>query len=202
MRNVRCQRSTSVIAVLAVVSILSTQLFAGAPRGWYLAGSKPADYDAGIDPQITNSGSRSAYLKARQPNAEGFGTLMQDFRAEKYLGKRVRLSASVKTEAVSGWAALWMRVDKGAESVAFDNMQDRPLKGTTDWRNYQVVLDVPQDATEVFIGVLLGGPGTVWLSNVKVEIVGPETPITGKPTVQRTTGTTCGDDVHLLVCSF
>jgi len=42
----------------------------------------------------------------------GFGTLMQDFRADHYQGKRVRFSAFVKTEAAQDWAGLWMRVDK------------------------------------------------------------------------------------------
>ena len=36
------------------------------------------------------------------------------------------------------WAGLWMRVDKGKDMVAFDNMQDRPIKGTTDWQRYYI----------------------------------------------------------------
>jgi hypothetical protein len=58
---------------------------------------------------------------------------MQSFDAkmmQNYLGKRVRFSAAVKTEDVQSWAGLWMRVDKGSQTVEFDNMQDRPLKGT------------------------------------------------------------------------
>jgi len=44
-------------------------------------------------------------------------------------------------------------VDKGKETgVAFDNMQDRAIKGTTDWRRYEVVLDVPEDATGIAPG--------------------------------------------------
>src|SRR5450631_487339 len=43
----------------------------------------------------------------------GFGTLMQDFRADHYQGKRVRFSAFVKTEAAQDWAGQWKRVDKG-----------------------------------------------------------------------------------------
>jgi hypothetical protein len=64
-------------------------------------------------------------------------------------------------------------------------MQDRPLLGTTDWKNYDVVLDVPADATGVFVGVLLGGSGSVCLSNVRLEVVGSETPTTGKAAAQR-----------------
>jgi len=47
----------------------------------------------------------------------------------------------------------WMRVDKstGAPPLAFDNMQDRPITGTADWKSYAVVLDIPEGATGIFL---------------------------------------------------
>ena len=128
--------------------------------------------------KTTFNGHPSAYLKAKVPGVEGFGTLMQDFRADHYAGKRVRFSAFVKTEGAQDWAGLWMRIDKGSQLLAFDNMQDRSIKGTTEWKKYDVVLDVPQNASGIFFGVLLNGTGTVWLSNAKFEIVGPDVPTT------------------------
>lgn len=74
-----------------------------------------------------------------------------------------------------------MRVDKGSQSVAFDNMEDRAIKGTTGWKVYQIVLDVPQNATGIFFGVLLSQTGTVWLNSVKFEVVGTDVPVTGRP---------------------
>src|SRR5215471_16702910 len=53
-----------------------------------------------------------------------------------------RISAMVRT-ADAQWAGLWMRVDKGPNMVAFDNMQNRSIKGTSGWQEYEVVLDVP-----------------------------------------------------------
>ena len=64
--------------------------------------------------------------------------------------------------------------------LAFDNMQDRPIKGTTDWQNYAVVLDVPEGATGIFFGVLVNGSGSVWMSNLKIEPVGTDVPTTSK----------------------
>jgi hypothetical protein len=75
--------------------------------------------------------------------------LMQSVRAERYIGKKVRLSGLVKSQEVVSWAGLWMRVDKGKDMVVFDNMQDRPIKGTTDWQRYDMVLDVPPDSTGI-----------------------------------------------------
>jgi hypothetical protein len=160
-------------------------LNATVPAGWYVAGSKPAEYEAGVDGSAVYNDRSSAYLKSNKSAVDGFGTLMQDFNADKYTGKRIRLSANVKSEGVQGWAGLWMRVDKQSTSVAFDNMQDRPIMGTKDWQNYAVVLNVPQDATGIFFGVLLTGPGTVWLNSVKVEVVGSDIPSTGAGTTKR-----------------
>jgi hypothetical protein len=168
------------IAVLIALLACSLVLSAAVPEGWYLAGSNPADYEAGVDSQAVRNAHPSAYLKAKRPGAEGFGTLMQDVSAAKYAGKRVRFNASVKAQGVQGWAGLWMRIDKGTGTVAFDNMENRPIKGTADWRSCDVVLDVPPDATGIFFGVLLSGPGTVWLNSVKVEVVGNDVPVTGK----------------------
>ena len=59
-------------------------------------------------------------------------------------------------------------------------MQGRPIKGTVGWQSYEVVLDVPADATGIFFGVLLSGSGSMWLNNVKLEPVGSDVAVTGK----------------------
>ena len=163
-----------------LVFALSFVLFAAAPAGWLLAGSAPQSYDTGVDQQVTFSSQPSAYLKSVAPvSTQGFGTLMQSFRPDDYRGKRVRFSAQVKSDSIGAWAGLWMRIDEGQQFAAFDNMQDRPIQGTTDWTPYSVVLDVPQGATGISFGILLAGTGTVWMSGVKLEAVDTQTPVTG-----------------------
>lgn len=73
-----------------------------------------------------------------------------------------------------------MRVDgkAGQSPLAFDNMQERPIKGTTAWRNYEVVLDVKADAIAIAFGILMDGPGTVWMNSAKIEEVPDSIPIT------------------------
>ena len=158
----RIRSSFLVVAeIITAVMICTLMLYGSAPEGWTLAGSKPANYDTGVDEQVMYNRHFSVYLKFKGgEDTEGFGTLMQSFNANKYLGKRVRFSGTVKSEGVEQWAGLWMRVDKGAQSVAFDNMGNRPIKGTTGWQDYEVVLDVPKDATGVAFGILLDGSGT------------------------------------------
>jgi DNA-binding winged helix-turn-helix (wHTH) protein len=167
----------------SIQSVAARPLVDFCDQRWFPSGSKPESYEFGIDQQTMYNGHASACLRSKGPvNKTFFGTLMQFFRADKYRGKRVRFSAFAKSENVKDWAGLWMRVDKGKKSVAFDNMRDRPIKGTTGWQNYQAVLDVPQDATGIFFGVLLAGSGTVWLNDVKFEVVGSDVPTTGEGT--------------------
>ena len=65
--------------------------------------------------------------------------------------------------------------------VAFDNRYDRPIKGTTDWKEYSVVLDVPQNAHALAYGIFLTGTGTAWLNDVRLLEVGSEVKIANSP---------------------
>ena len=152
------------------------------PSGWILRGSHPADYQAGVSPAVAHSGQASGYIKSRTTRPRGFGTLMQTYKADQYRGKRLRMSAYVRSERVSKWAGFWMRVDGPRGNVlSFDNMQSRPIKGKCDWNKHAIVLDVPKESAAIAFGVLLAGQGHVWVDDFEFEVVGPEVPTTGGP---------------------
>jgi hypothetical protein len=110
---------------------------------------------------------------------DDFGALMQQFRADDYRGKRVRVTGSLKAEGVHDWAGLWMRVDEGKLVVPFDNMKKRAVRGTHGWQDYEIVLEIPVEATDISFGVLLYGSGGVWLSHPRIETVPSYVPTTG-----------------------
>lgn len=147
-------------------------------KGWQLAGSNPSEYDSGIDRQTLYNGKISAFIVSKEPPAGGFGSLAQMFKADDYRGKRFRISSYLKTQDVTGWAGLWMRIDgpdgRTNNVLGFDNMQNRPVKGTQDWAQYSIVLDVPPESEFIAFGLLLNGKGKVWLSDFKFEEVGPD----------------------------
>ncbi|MGB7731510.1 MAG: hypothetical protein WBL50_26045 [Candidatus Acidiferrum sp.] len=60
--------------------------------------------------------------------------------------------------------------------LLFDNMQDRPITGMQSWQRHNVELFVPKDATSISFGILLTGPGEVWLNGTRFEIVGLDAP--------------------------
>lgn len=147
--------------------------------GWLIAGSNPTAYRTGTNLGTGPSGGRSAFLHGR-PDATGFGTLMQMFSATKYEGKRVRLSADISTENLKRTAGLWMRMDgERGNALRFDNMEGRPITGTTGWTRYEVVLDAPAGTRNIAIGVLMVGGGMLWIENVKLDIVPDSIPVTG-----------------------
>jgi hypothetical protein len=94
------------------------------------------------------------------------------------------MSASAKSDGIGNWAGFWMRVDEPqSNAISFDNMQDRPIKGTTGWTTYQIVLDVPENSSDIAFGLLLNGAGQVWLSNFHFEVVSNNVPTTGKANI-------------------
>jgi len=143
--------------------------------GWHMAGSQPRQYEHAVADEMTHEGKPVAGLRCLVPRADGFGTLMQTFSAEHFVGQRVRFSGALKCKGVEDRVGLWMRVDgPGARPLPFDNMADRPIRGTTDWEQHEVVLDVPAQAQAIALGVLLVGEGEAWMSDFNVEIVGTE----------------------------
>jgi hypothetical protein len=72
-----------------------------------------------------------------------------------------------------------MRVDGPSGMLRFDNMGDRPIQGTLGWRRYSVVLDVPTNSSGIFFGLLLSGPGKVWIAHARLDAVGGDVPVTG-----------------------
>jgi hypothetical protein len=112
--------------------------------------------------------------------------MMQSFDPADYKGKRLRMSGWVKAESVKRWAGLWMRVDgQTGGSLAFDNMQSRPIVGTRDWTRYEVVLDVAPTAKSIAFGILMDGEGTVWLNDVQFQVVDRSVPVTSPSPAQR-----------------
>jgi RNA polymerase sigma factor (sigma-70 family) len=147
----------------------------GHPKGWWGGSGNPNAYQVGVDREVSKSGKASAYVQMQGADAKAFGTLAQAFQAKDYLGKRVRLSAYLKTENATGGAGLWMRVDGPGCTLAFDNMEKRMVQGTTkDWKKVEIVLDVPEKASAITIGLMVTGNGKAWVDDFQLERVGKD----------------------------
>jgi hypothetical protein len=149
------------------------------PKGWHVTGGRTEDYTYGLDSQVHQSGTASAFIRAR-PSPRDFGGLMQNFRAADYVGKRVRLSAVMRTKDVAQQAAIWLRVDARGKFIAFENTasDSRMLSGTSGWVRREIVLDVPLEGEEILLGAFLSGSGCVWIDSFTFEVVSDDVPLT------------------------
>lgn len=162
----------------------------GDPKGWGRSGEPSHAYKVALDAKHAHAGTACCEIRpsGRGDVREGeFGASFQIVPAKPWLGKRVRYSGYLRTQDVEGNAGLWMRVDgpEPGKSLAFDNMFKRPVKGTTKWKRYEVVLDVPPEATEIYFGALLSGTGRAWVDDLQFEVVGKDTPTTDMYTKKR-----------------
>jgi hypothetical protein len=178
----------------ALSVVLSTPALEPVPAPWFISGTHRPNYEAGLLQSTSTSTSENAgagtyhgtrvvrlRLRTGVADAVGFGTLMQSISATRYVGRRVRFAAAMRTHEVSDWAGLWLRVDTASGTHQIDNMYDRPLSQSTEWREADVVLDVPEQATSLHFGVLLSGAGAVDLAQPRFETVSTDVPVTAKP---------------------
>ncbi|MDA2928220.1 peptidase S41, partial [Acidobacteria bacterium AH-259-G07] len=121
-------------------------------------------------------GRPGPYLSVRTnrelPAGYGFGTITQFVDTGKYPGKEIKLRAYVRTN-VSGTGnqgQLWLRVDTENRRLAFfDNMRDQPIK-SREWKAYEIVGKVAEDAVRVVFGCFLRGAGKVWVDGFQLLI--------------------------------
>jgi hypothetical protein len=174
MRNLR---KTIILSLLIFIAFGFSSCKKNSTNKWFKAGDKPNSYIISFDSSIFQNGKKSAYIESIESEIDGFGTLMQTCSAKKYLGKKVKMSGFIKTENISDWVGMWLRIDpiKSPSSEYFDNMRDRQIKGTTKWTKYEIVLDIPINSNSMNFGVLIYGTGKVWLDNLSFEVLGEST---------------------------
>lgn len=128
------------------------------------------EYLISLDSLNCNSGKYSALIEHNSGNKSDFKALAFTL-PENYEGKEITLSGYIKTENVTnGFAGLWMRIDP---NVAFDNMYDRGVTGTTDWTKYEITLSMdPEKTQQIVFGGMLVGKGKMWLDDLSLSIDG------------------------------
>jgi erythromycin esterase len=140
----------------------------GNAKGWFKGGE---GFSVFVDSTISYSGKRSLCIKRI---GEGrFGVATSSFPVDQARGKYLKYSGYIKTKNITqGFAGLWWRVD-GADGVLnFDNMKNRGVKGTSDWKKYTIEFKIDDKATNINFGVLMPGIGTAWFDDLSIELDG------------------------------
>jgi len=151
----------------------------GKPVNWSTStgdtGWNPSDtpsYMVSVDTKETYMGKTSISIESSgegEPNFQAISITL----AEDYDGEEITLTGYIKTENVTdGYAGLWLAIDPG---IAFDNMGDRGIVGSTDWKKYMIVLPMnPTARRTIRLGGLLVGKGKMWLADMSISIDGKD----------------------------
>jgi erythromycin esterase len=150
------------------------------PAGWTgSVGISGLTYEAVTSDERPHAGNRCAEIR-RKPGpryGETFGKLGQTIDAKPLRGKRATFRAAVRTEgARSGSQAyLWLRIQKEgvgpASTPITTDLSNRPIT-TGDWRVFETIVNVPNDAGTIDFGLALVGDGRAWLDSVTLETAG------------------------------
>jgi hypothetical protein len=154
---------------------------------WYKAGRGYFNYYMNTDTSA-RTGKASMTIRSVDERREGEGCIYQVVNSGKFNGKRIRMTGYLKSSAITqGWAGLILEIGQPGltEPVIFDRMSDRKVSGTTGWTKYELVLDVPMDATTITFGLQLNGNGQVWMDDLHLEAVDKTVPVTASPDAQK-----------------
>lgn len=147
----------------------------GQPAGWFnslgYVDGVSTSYKIGVVPHVERKRESGMCVLFQSPKAspEEFGSLMQRCPAKHLAGKVIRFEGEVKTKNIEQWAGLWLRVDGDVvPTLFFDNMHNRPIRGTTSWAKYVIDAALPEDTAWLNYGIVLVGRGMMWADNFRL----------------------------------
>jgi len=143
------------------------------PAGWGKTPVDPKRCRYEVDRSGAARGAASARITCvRDTSARGFAGYTQKLDPAALRGRKVTLSAMVRTQDADPGAFLWIGAEDAQGRVMGMTRPDaNPSLGTQDWRLVEVSGVVPPTAVKVLIGVSLMASGTVWLDDVRLVAV-------------------------------
>jgi len=145
-----------------------------------------AQFACGMDANVQRSGWPTRFVKSDSAKPTEQGDLFRQADVRPFLGKRIRLSAYLKSQDLTNWAGLgmvvltgnrWDRFDTTSNQL-LDKTSNRPIFGTMDWTKMEIVTDIPKTATRMMIGMQMKGAGQLWLDGAQIEVVGDDVAVT------------------------
>ncbi|MCE2594782.1 hypothetical protein K6Y31_08125 [Motilimonas cestriensis] len=114
-------------------------------------------------------GKQVAVLDANATPNQDFIAFHQSLY-QRIKGNRITLSGKIKTQDVSEHAGLWLRLDGSTGNLEFDNMIQKPIKGSQEWQEISVTLPLNNRTKSIYFGGLVIGTGKAWFDDLKLSI--------------------------------
>lgn len=101
------------------------------------------------------------------------GLVFQSINSDAYLNRTVRFSAFAKGEFAdtNGYGFLWIKVYLADKTYMSYPVKATNLINTSDWKKYEVIAEIPANATEIQFGAILQKKGKIWLDDAEFKDV-------------------------------
>jgi len=145
------------------------------PKGWSKSGTGAGSYIMKIKANEGLNNSNALVLEASKENILGSGAVIQTINASNYTGKRIKLSAFIKTENVKEFACLILCSQNNLadfwENTSVYEDKKTFLKGNHNFKKIECYLNVNYNFGNLVLGAMIKGEGKIWLDNFKIEIL-------------------------------
>ncbi|MBC8134555.1 MAG: M56 family metallopeptidase, partial [Fibrella sp.] len=170
--------STRIVPGSETIEPIRNLRFADGLTGWWNDNpthKADTDYAMTLAKGGGRNGNDAACLKSQVPTPRSYGTIAQNAAPGAFRGKRIRLSAYLKSENAKA-GDLWIVVadkDPNKGGGANGEASGKMIRGTQGWTRFEHVVDVPESTRMLSFGISSEGPGTVWVDGFTIEIIGP-----------------------------
>lgn len=140
------------------------------PLVWH---TESTGYKIILDASVKYSNSRSLKMASNNPGTNEIAICTGSIPAELVRGKNIKFTGKIKTKnLINGYAGLWWGVDGEEDITGFDNMFNRGLKGTRNWKKVAIKMKIDSNAVNIYFGALLTGKGIAWFDDFRIFIDG------------------------------
>lgn len=165
--------------VLLVACLLFSKLTLKAqmlPNAWTKSGTWASSYSMKIKPNEGLNNSNALLLESIGKNIMGSGAIIQTISSSNYVGKRIKLSAYIKTENVNNFACLVLCSQQNVANfwnndASVSDDKKTFLKGNHTYKKIDCYLNVTDNFGNIVLGAMIKGEGKIWLDRFNLEII-------------------------------
>ncbi len=118
-----------------------------------------------VDP---HRGKLSGQIEQYAPQA--FGLFKQRIDVRRYIGKRVKVAAYLKSQDVkAGGGGVYVRIDGASDAILGHDFRSGATQGTHGWKPFRTVVEIPAGARWLEFGVMLQDLGILWADEFEVS---------------------------------
>lgn len=141
------------------------------PTFWLKSETKENYYKVGIAKDTLQNDKIIGTIKCSKNKSNKQCSYMTFFEPIDYLNSRIKFTGRIKCKNVSGYSCFWIRVDGSNinKPLAYADTKSQNIKGTTEWTDFEILIEVSDEATKIVFGGLLKGSGQMWFDNLKFE---------------------------------